>query len=156
MSFNTTNITIHANKSIDDMTIKEVRDRQRRRLEEVKKLNVPLAQASIFLDRWVQKNFRTEGGNVGGWPRFAAGGRSTRKGFDTSAKLLQDTGRLRASFSPFATRDNAGVYSDLDYSKPHQEGIGVPQRRMLPKIVEVRADVAKIMKSYVDNVVEAQ
>lgn len=134
-------------------TVKQVQDRQRARLEKLQQLNVPLTRASIFLDRWVQKNFKTEGGNVGGWLPLKAGGRYVKnQGFDSAAKILQDTGRLRASFSPFSTKVNAGVYSDLDYSEIHEKGQGVPERRMLPQWVEVRSDVNKIMKDYVTGV----
>lgn len=138
------------------VTVKQVAQRQKQRLEKLKQLNVPLTRASVHLDRWVQKNFKTEGGNVGGWLPLAKGGRHIKgKGLDSSAKLLQDTGRLRASFSPFATRDNAGIYSDLDYSEHHEEGQGVPVRRMLPKWIEVKADVNKIMKDYSTGVANA-
>ena len=92
---------------------------------------------------------RTEGGRVGGWEPFRYGGRLTNKGVDTSAKLLQDTGRLRASFTPFHTLKTAGIFSDLDYAKNHQEGIGTPERRLLPKNAEVKEDIRNIVKGHV-------
>lgn len=105
-------------------------------------------RASIFLDRWVQQNFKSEGGKVGKWVPFKAGGRPLAGGeIDTSAKLLQDTGRLRGSFQSFYTPKNAGIASDVPYSKIHEEGIGVPQRRMLPERAEVIADLRGIIKS---------
>lgn len=107
--------------------------------------------AGVFLDQWVQKNFRTEGGNIGGWPQFALGGRKKRGLFDATAKLLQDTGALRISFKPFASNKNAGIGSDLDYSEYHNEGIGVPQRRMLPKQSEVNGPLRDILEGYVDS-----
>lgn len=109
------------------------------------------SRIAVFLDRWVQQNFRSEGRSVGGWDPFAAGGRRLRSGeLDTSAKLLQDTGRLRASFVPFSSKRNAGIGSDLPYSKPHEEGLGnLPVRRMLPKIDEVRDDVEEIYDNFV-------
>ena len=109
------------------------------------------SRIAVFLDRWVQQNFRTEGRNVGGWDPFAAGGRRLRSGdLDTSAKLLQDTGRLRASFVPFSSRRDAGIGSDLPYSKPHEEGLGhLPMRRMLPKLEEVHEEVTEIYDNFV-------
>ena len=71
-----------------------------------------LAERLSVSTSWVQKNFKGEGKAVGGWAPFKAGGR-WRKGFglDTSAKLLQDTGALRASFLPFASKTDAGIGS---------------------------------------------
>ena len=98
-------------------------------------------KASILLDQWVQHNFRTEGGKLssGRWPPFKFGGRfRPGLGVDPTAKLLQDTGRLRASFTPFSNARTAGIGSDLLYSRPHDEGKGnLPQRRMLPEPPEV-------------------
>jgi len=109
-------------------------------------------RAAVYLDQWVQKNFRTEGGNVGGWEPFDRGGR-WRKGYglDVSAKLLQDTGALRLSFKPFATKKTAGIGSDLDYSEFHNEGIGVPERRILPKQSEVKGPINDILSQFVNN-----
>lgn len=91
---------------------------------------------SILLDQWVQFNFKTQGKNVGGWPPFKYpeyGRYLPGKGWDPSAKLLQDTGRLRASHIPFYNKQSGGIGSDLPYAKFHHEGIGhLPQRRTLP------------------------
>lgn len=109
-------------------------------------------RAATYLDQWVQINFRTEGGNVGGWKPFARGGRWRKGvGIDQTAKLLQDTGALRLSFRPFATKNNAGIGSDLDYAERHEEGLGVPQRRMLPKQSEVKQPIRDILDQYVEN-----
>lgn len=111
-----------------------------------------MKRAAIFLDQWVQGNIRSEGGKVGGWEPFKYGGRILEGGgIDTSAKLLRDTGALALSFRPFATRKNAGIGSDLDYSLDHDEGIGVPQRRLLPKKSEVRKPLRDLMDQYVKN-----
>jgi len=109
-------------------------------------------KASIFLDRWVQKNFKSEGGSVGGWPPLQAGGRHKKgKGLDTSAKVLQDTGRGRASYKPFATRTDAGIGSDVPYMKKHEEGDGVPKRRTLPVKKEVWPTILKIFNKHVED-----
>jgi phage gpG-like protein len=99
-------------------------------------------KVSVWLDRWVQRNFRSEGGKVGGWLELAEAtiARRTKGRGKGSAKILQDTGRLRASFSPFHTRRSAGIGSDIKYAKIH-EIIGVKRkdkpkpviRRMLPE-----------------------
>lgn len=132
-------------------TLAQVKQRIGRAREKLRHTEDAHARIAVFLDRWVQNNFRTEGGNVGGWEPFAHGGRFLRGGgIDTSAKLLQDTGRLRASFVPFKSRGNAGIGSDLPYSETHEEGLGnVPKRRMLPETRDVRKDVAEIYDNFV-------
>ena len=110
-------------------------------------------EASILLDRWVQKNFKDEGQSLGAdsWPPFARGGRWRRGfGLDTAAKLLQDTGRLRISFTPFSSAKTAGIGSDLSYAEPHEEGKGsLPQRRMLPKAAEVQDALIELFERHV-------
>jgi len=146
-------------------TLKALRERYRDRKEALKETKTTFTKISIFLDRWVQKNFKSEGDSVGGWQPFKIGGRRKSRrhdkrfnvkkrrvkgsGIDTSAKLLQDTGRLRASFLPFASKKIAGVGSDLPYSKTHNKGINVPQRRVLPVDKEVEEGAEKIMNAHV-------
>lgn len=123
------------------------------RVRKLKSENGGFAKVSVFLDRWVQQNFKTEGGNVGGWAPLAAGGRWVKgQGLDPTAKILQDTGRLRTSFKPFTSMFNAGIGSDLPYSIKHNKGEdGLPVRRMLPKRKEVIGDARKILDSHVER-----
>ena len=131
-------------------TAKELGKRNAKRLRKLKNSKVAYAKVSIMLDRWVQDNFKTEGGKVGGWLPLQAGGRYKGGVFDPSAKILQDEGRLRSSFLPFATRSNAGIGSDLPYSKKHEEGlVGMPERRMLPERGEVIDEAIDILREHV-------
>lgn len=119
---------------------------------------VVMRQVAVFLDQWVQRNFQSEGGKVGGWPRFKYGGRVvSKKGaktqsieghryIDSSAKLLQDTGALRHSFLPFVRKGVAGIGSDLPYAETHEKG--KPQRRMLMKTEDVQVDLREIMDNW--------
>lgn len=112
---------------------------------------------SIWLLRWANQNFKTEGGKVGGWKPFKLGGRRLPDGsIDTTAKLLQDTGRLHASFSNFYSRQVAGIGSNLDYSLTHELGLphrNLPSRRMLPLASdkEVENSIIKIYDDYIDR-----
>lgn len=133
-------------------------------------------QVSVMLDQWVKRNFQTQGGNIGGWVPFAYGGRlapkepgkrggvyakrggkrppaanakSDGRWINTSAMMLQDTGALRMSTLPFATAAEAGVGSFLPYAKTHQEGEGVPQRRILPEREEVLPQAVEIFERWV-------
>lgn len=139
----------------DKRKLQELHERLKTARKEVTNLKHPHGRAAVFLDRWVQRNFKTEGGKVQGWEPFAAGGRKKKgKPLDTTAQLLQDEGILRASFLPFANRRNAGIGSDLPYAEPHEEGWGhLPQRRMLPKEREVQADIVDIFEAFVQKVV---
>lgn len=126
---------------------------------------------AIMLDRWVLRNFRSQGGSVGGWTPFAVYcvggprspykkvktcgrgrvlGKGKKRRLDKTAKLLQDTGRLRASFKLFYSDDDAGIGSNLDYAPPHERGQGhLPQRRMLPNDREVRRDITRIYENHI-------
>lgn len=130
--------------------------------EALKDDGVLMRQIAIFLDQWVQKNFKGQGDKVGGWEPFKYGGRLSlkKKGnaqaveghryVNTSAKLLMDTGALRLSFLPFVRKGTAGIGSDLPYSKPHNEGTDkLVQRRILPEDHEVRMDVKMMMENFV-------
>jgi len=147
-------------------------DKVRKKMRCVSNMTAAHKQISAMLDRWVLKNFRSLGGSVGGWKPFAVycvgGPRSPynktktcgrgrvvgvgqRRKLDTSAKLLQDTGRLRLSFKPFATQRTAGIGSDLPYSEPHEKGKGpLPKRRMLPNDEDVKKDVINIYKHFIE------
>lgn len=130
-------------------------------LKKIQDIAVPHKKVSIYLDRWVQDNFKTQGERVGGWAPLKIGGRWKGRGDSRKfqaqppAKTLQDTGRLRSSFEPFSSAANAGIGSDLPYSKPHNEGAGsLPVRRMLPKKNEVIADVERIFDEHVKTSID--
>lgn len=124
--------------------LKQVADKARKGLYNKK----PYQKASAFLDRWVQKNFSSEGklATGQGWTAFSKyNARALR---DPSAKLLQDTGRLRSSFQPFYNVFNAGIGSKLHYAEKHEEGEGVPERPMLPEKKQVWPDVKEILNMH--------
>lgn len=124
--------------------------RNKKRINQLKKLQIPHARIAVFLDGWVQRNFKSEGGFVGGWQKFKAGGRRIKGSIDRSAKLLQDTGRLRASFLLFSNSKNAGIGSDIHYAKKHNDGLeGLPKRRMLPKEQEIKSDIKDIYTGFI-------
>lgn len=122
-------------------------------------MSIPLRQVSIFLDRWNKQNFQTQGGKVGGWVPFKYGGRveykDGKRTINTSAKLLQDTGRLRMSFLPGVREGSAYIGSDLPYSVFHEKGTKrLPQRRMLPVAEEVKDDARQIFENWVQRNIE--
>lgn len=134
--------------------VDELKKRHQKRFAELKDMKTAYAKIATYLDKWVQTNFKTEGGKVGGWLPFARGGRWVKgKGLDTTAKLLQDTGRMRSSYLPFSFKSNAGIGSDLPYAKKHDEGLdGVPKRRTLPVKKEVLGDTKEILNKEVERI----
>lgn len=126
-----------------------------------KKIHNPRAfykRTTIYLDRWVMDNLKGEGSKVGGWTPFKIGGRFTGKGdnrkFDSSAKLLQDTGKLRASLRHQSTMKGAKVFTRLRYAVVHDQGSGrLPKRQLIPKWQQVRNPVMKILQKYVREVI---
>lgn len=122
----------------------------KKRIVQLKQLDRPHKEISIMLLRWVLKNFASEGRLAGGWKPFKLGGRKIGGFIDTSAKLLQHTGKLRASYAPFSNRRTAGVGSDLFYSKFQNDGTNrLPARRMLPDEDDVEEDIVKIYEQHV-------
>ena len=132
-------------------SLKEMQKRNRKALKELKNFTASHRAVAVFLDQWVQRNFKSEGGKVGGWKPLADSTVRGRRqgGGQGGAKILQDTGRLRASFVPFANKKDAGIGSDLPYAKTHEKGINVQMRRMLPKEMEVSKDVKRIFDKQV-------
>lgn len=142
-------------------SIKDVKKKVQRAKDDMEKSHPAMKMIAVFLDQWVQRNFRSQGKNAhsSGWKPLKAGGRWKGRGptrrLDTSAKILQATGRLRMSFTPFSSEDNAGIGSELSYSKPHEEGLGhLPQRRMLPTQRQVRQEVERRLKDWQKKVVD--
>lgn len=108
------------------------------------------ARWSILALNWINKNFQSEGGMVGGWaplsPNTLAGrgasyaenefGRlvrveklsATARRFanvvsgEGSGRILQNTGYLRSSFVPSWTSEQASVGSPLDIALYHEKG----------------------------------
>lgn len=139
-------------------TIKELRKRLGEGRKAVKDLRTPYARAAVLLDQWVQKNFKSEGGKVGGWQPFATNAAGIpivelREPKRAPAKLLQRTGRLRSSFTPFASKKHAGIGSDLPYAKTHHEGEDkIPERPLLPSkgpaYREIQRETNEVMTGY--------
>ena len=148
--------------SFDTKQIDALKDRQKEARTLLKQDGVVMRQIAVYLDQWVQRNFQSSGGKVGGWEPFKYGGRLTSKAkgsaqsisghkyVNGSAKLLIDTGALRLSFLPFSQLGNAGIGSDLPYSKYHEDGTkSVQQRRILPVESEVVGDVKEILENWI-------
>ena len=176
------------------VSVKIVVDRQasaqvQRKLKQLREVGGNMTRTNMHvakqLHRWINDNFRSQGGKVGGWKPFKYGGRIVKKtakgrdgrklatsqsivsgpGYrryvDTSAKLLQDTGLLKKSFKPFWTRRSAGIGSDLPRAVAHELGLpmqNLPARRMLMTAndKDVEKNIIKIYEYEIQKIVNKQ
>ena len=122
----------------------DIRDKLGRFASKIHDMRAPNAQLATQLYAWVQRNFESEGGLTedGAWVPLALSTikQKARKGY---SKILQNTGQLRASATPFHDERVAGVgmrrLSDLadgrppDLARIHHEGTGnIPARQLIP------------------------
>lgn len=106
-------------------------------------------EASIALYGWTIRNFDRDGGLQGGWtplhPRTVK-----EKAKIGKQKMLVRTGELRANFTQFYSRENAGVGNQLELSKYHHFGTkNMPRRELLPRRGVVLEIGLKVYGQYV-------
>jgi phage gpG-like protein len=108
-------------------------------------------EASIALYGFTIRNFDRQGGLQGGWAPLAPSTIAQKKRIGKEAPLVR-TGALRANFTSFYSRDNAGVGNELSYSKFHHFGTSrVPQRELLPRRDVVLRIGLKVYGQYVQR-----
>lgn len=119
--------------------------------------------ALAVVDRWIQGNFTTEGGNVGGWKPLDP--KTVNRRRRKSNVPLQDTGWLKRSWVYAVGRLEATLkeggkkgkvtfgktISQAFYGSFHDKGKGVPQRRILPEAHEVEKDVKAAYSFHIDK-----
>ena len=101
--------------------------------------------------RWINQNFEGEGSLAGGWKPLAASTIARRR--KGSRRILQDTGRLRASFDMFGMRvtsETVTVGSVNTVAEYHEHGTSrLPQRRMLLNSPEVQELAEKLINAMI-------
>lgn len=116
---------------------------------------IAFKKAVIIIDRWVQKNFQEQGKPVGGWEPLAdATIERRRKGPRGEGRIaiLQDTSTLKKSFKHVIESDYCALVSGVPYGIFHEKGTSkMPQRRILPKVREVQADIRKVFADFVGS-----
>lgn len=135
----------------------------------------PFHRSVIYLDGWIQRNFKQEGKLAmggSGWEPLkpstlrkiagtARGGAGKKQVLISHRpKILQDTGKLRMSWrhdyndkeaiiENYATAGNKNYY----YGYAHQEGKGhLPVRRIIPEREQVESKIQKIFKLWIREV----
>lgn len=120
--------------TISGRSIQQVTRRLDRLQAAMEDTTQPNRQASIAMYGWLIRNYDREGALIGGWAPLAPRTVAEKKEIGKERMLVR-SGALRQSYVPFHTKENAGVGSELSYSKPHQEGNparNLPARPMLP------------------------
>jgi phage gpG-like protein len=107
----------------------------------LKNNEVSFKRSVAVVDGWVQRNFRSEGGNVGGWAKLADStieSRMRRRNKTGAIRILQDIGTLRMKWKHLFGKDYGALVSAVDYGIFHETGTSkMPQRRILPTMDEI-------------------
>jgi phage gpG-like protein len=127
-------------------------------------------QAVIVTDRWVQKNFQTEGQMAypgAGWQKLAAStiaGRlgqrrvkeaAKKKGKEPSTatlKILQQSGWLRSKWKHFWNDKIAIIQSGVSYGIYHDSDAPrkrLPERKILPTEKQIMPELMKLFGAFV-------
>ena len=143
----------------------------------------PYKRALAILDRWVQENFKTEGGKVGGWAPLAVstfyggikGKHVTRTGISAemkrhilNRKILQQKGFLKRNWKHIVTLDEcalvstaAGGKNNYLYGSVHNTGTnkaGRNKKTVIPqrRILPKDEEIwPKLMKCFDEHIAEA-
>lgn len=106
-------------------------------------------EASIALYGFTLRNFDRQGALQGGWTPLAESTILQKQRLGKEQPLVR-TGHMRAGFTSFYSRDNAGVGNEVSYSRFHHEGTGrIPQRELLPRREAVLDIGLKVYGQYV-------
>jgi len=129
-----------------------------RKLENRRKVN---AQAVALTDKWIQKNFQTQGrlAHPGtGWkPLSPVTLMMRRKGPKKTGRvmILQDTGTMRSRWKHFWDTWVAKIQAGVDYAYKHHYGKeGLPVRRVLPTEKQIGPDLKKLFAKFVRNILK--
>lgn len=128
-----------------------------KRKKKLDRLRIPNLKAVTYIDRWIQKNFESQGKKAypgRGWqPLKAATIKRRRQGKKKSLgfKILQDTGRLKTHWRQQATQREGWVRSGVIYGRFHEEGTKhLPKRKILPTRKQILPAMIKIFKRHVN------
>ena len=118
-------------------------------------------KALVLLDRWVQKNFQTQGKLAmgEGWktlsPVTIMSRQEKHHSKSTNWKILIDTGTMRSRWKMFADAEIASLESGVDYAIKHHKGWEVPERRILPTIPQAWEAVGPLYQDWNRSIVES-
>ncbi len=141
--------------------IDKILKRLNRLPREIARTEVFFKEVATFLDKWKAANFKREGTLAMDGRRWKALKASTVRQRRTGKKkgraprILQDTGKGRASVRIKSSRRNAMIFSDLGYMAHHHTGTRtLPARRIIPEARQVEKKVATMGESYLRRAVK--
>lgn len=135
--------------------------------QETFKLEPNLKAVGKRLVTWIDDNFRSQGGLVGGWLELSeATVKRRRKGGNSKfpdTQILQDIGTLKSSFDNYGgTGYKLGIArvrvgSELIYAGTHNFGRDrIPQRRILPDNSQAKEVAINLIQARIDKLKASQ
>jgi phage gpG-like protein len=109
-------------------------------------------RAVVYVDAWIQKNFKTQGEPFGGWqPLSPVTIARRRKGPKArlGEKILQDTGQLKSRWKKTWGARQGIIQAGVPYAVYHDEGLGAPKREILPEKEMVNPAIKKILGIFI-------
>ena len=116
------------------------------------------AQALTIVDRWVQKNFQSQGKlatDGQGWQKLSASTLLQRRKGGGKVSILQDTGQLRQRWKHIIRGTKIAILrSMVQYSIYHEEGTKkMPQRRILPEEEHIQPQLEKVFNVFIKKAI---
>ena len=118
------------------------------------------AQAIAVVDRWIQKNFQTQGrlAHPGtGWkPLSPVTIMMRRQGQKATGRMmiLQDTGTMRSRWKRYWDPWIAKMQAGVEYAYYHHFGKGNPKRRILPTQKQIGPEIKKLYAEFCRKIVK--
>jgi len=135
--------------------IKQLQKHMDSRIQQLNNRRTVNAQAIALTDRWIQKNFQTQGklAHPGtGWKELSPMTiMLRRKGPKKTGKvmILQDTGTMRSRWKHFWDARVAKIQAGVDYAYKHHFGKdNLPVRRILPSQKQIGREIKKLYEVF--------
>jgi phage gpG-like protein len=129
-------------------------------LQQIKKRSDTNAKCVLYVDTWIQKNFKSQGAesSEGSWEPLAFDTMERRykgKKAKYSPKILIDKGDLKNRWKRYADDEKAYLESGVDYGWTHEMGYGhIPQRKILPTKEQIWPKIQIIYKKFLGKVLK--
>jgi len=141
--------------------IKQLQKHMDSRIQQLNNRRTVNAQAIAVIDRWIQKNFQTQGrlAHPGtGWKELSPMTiMMRRKGPKKTGKImiLQDTGTMRSRWKHFWDAWVAKIQAGVDYAYKHHFGKdNLPIRRILPSQKQIGPEIKKLYAAFVRKILK--
>ena len=129
-----------------------VRERLKSILAKTGNLNQPLNEIGQFLLASIDLGFENETNPDGiPWKPNSPGIRRYKQSKGYILKVLQATGRMRASINYRVSGNELTVGTNVSYAYKHQLGIGVPKREFLGISEENNKAIVSILDDYLSQ-----